>query len=260
MQNLNAEQMKLLETRPFVEAGLVEHERIRSAMEAVALDLKGKEMEEAKLASSATAVATPTLSPDSINALKGDANDGISTPSTDVDAPSIDPSEESTMESVGVATDPIQTEHASAQTELSGPPPPRGLDPAKASIAIAKAAMYAAKEKEEAEARGLATGRAEMKTGLRKILGLLHATTWCNAKGKSLPTAIDFFSKVGSSFFAAKQGKVILYCVLTLLVGLANIIFAWFMGHRFFWDRPCRQTSRTSTIALSRAWNGPSCT
>lgn len=182
-------------------------------MEAVALDLKGQEMEEAKVESSTSVVATPTLSPDSIKALKGDANDGISTPSTDVDAPS----EDSTMESVGVATDPIPIEHASAQTELSGPPPPRGLDPAKASIAMAKAAMYAAKEKEEAEARGLATGRAEIKTGLRKILGLLHATTWCNAKGKSLPTAIDFFSKVGRSFFAAIWGRVILYCVLTLL-------------------------------------------
>lgn len=211
MQHLNVDQLKLLERGPFVEAGLVEHARTQSAIEAVAFDLEGKDLEEAKLGSSPSAAATTTLSFDSIQAFKGDANNDISTPSTDVDAPSIDPSEQSTTASVGVATDPIPSEHAFAQTDLSGPPPPRGLDPAKASIAMAKAAMYVAKEKDEAAARGLAAGRAEVKTGLTKILGLLHATAWCNAKGKSLPTAIDFFSKVG----VGKQGEVILYCVST---------------------------------------------
>lgn len=102
---------------------------------------------------------------------------------------------------VGVSTETPLTEELGAQTELSGPPPPAGLDPEEVSAAVLAAATLALEEKEkaaeEAEARGVAAGRAEAATGLSKILRLLHVASRFEAKGERLPTAVDFFSKVG---------------------------------------------------------------
>ena len=102
---------------------------------------------------------------------------------------------------VGISTETPFTEELGAQTELSGPPPPAGLDPEEVSAAVSAAAALALEEKEkaaeEAEARGVAAGRAEAAAGLSKILRLLHVASRFEAKGERLPTAVDFFSKVG---------------------------------------------------------------
>lgn len=104
-------------------------------------------------------------------------------------------------ESVGVATDTPESSEAGAQTDVSGPPPPRGLDPQDVAAAMAVAGRTAEEEKqravEEAEARGLEAGRAEaVGTGVSKLLRLLHVASRFEAKGERLPSAVDFFSKV----------------------------------------------------------------
>lgn len=104
-------------------------------------------------------------------------------------------------ESVGVATDPPESSEAEAQTDVSGPPPPRGLDPQDVAAAMAVAGQTAEEEKqravEEAEARGLKAGRAEaIGSGVSKLLQLLHVASRFEAKGERLPSAVDFFSKV----------------------------------------------------------------
>lgn len=104
-------------------------------------------------------------------------------------------------ESIGVATEPpAPTEEAEVQTDVSGPPPPPGLDPRTVSEAVAMAATLASQEKDraarEAEERGVEKGRAEAAAGLFKVLRLLHVASRFEAKGQRLPSAVDFFSKV----------------------------------------------------------------
>lgn len=221
--------MKLLETKPLLEVALAEHERVKVAMEGVARELEREAAERAKLApataglsiASGSELGVPSAPAASLSIPAADAastaapgekaGGGADSPPREHDPP-VDEVPEvlpaaaavevaaAETESVGVSTDPVATEEAAAQTDSSGPPPPPGLDPRTVSEAVAMAATLASQEKEkaarEAEERGIATGRAEATAGLSKVLRLLHVASRFEAKGKRLPTAVDFFSKV----------------------------------------------------------------
>lgn len=233
-QHLNEEQLKLLETKPLLEVALAEHERVRIAMEGVAKEVEREAAEQAKLApppppppptmpglSIPPADASETEQPPPAKAsLSIPADDpGVSTTveekenaqqgsddslpheqqlDAEVEVAAVEVSVSS--ESVGVSTDPVTTEEAEAQTDVSGPPPPPGLDPRTVSEAVAVAATLASQEKDsavqEAEERGVVKGRAAAAAGLSKVLRLLHVASRFEAKGERLPTAVDFFSKV----------------------------------------------------------------
>ncbi|CAN0009498.1 unnamed protein product, partial [Ectocarpus sp. 8 AP-2014] len=205
-KHLNEEQLKLLETKPLLEFALSEHERVKAAMEAVAKDEEEREAaEKAKLLLAPPPPPPPTgLSiaaapepehPPAALSIPAPAPEGggpqDQQPAAEVAA---------ATESVGVSTDPLATEEAEVQTDVSGPPPRPGLDPREVSEAVAVAATLAAQEKEnaaqEAEERGIAKGRKEAASGLSKVLRLLHVASRFEAKGERLPTAVDFFSKV----------------------------------------------------------------
>ena len=227
-QRLNDEQLKLLETKPLLEVALAEHERVRVAMEIVAKELEQREAaERAKLAP-----RTPPLSisaapePGEQSAAAAASADSLSIPApADSDREGggealPQESEEGQQqqqaavaektaveevpvetESIGVSTEPpAATEEAEVQTDVSGPPPPPGLDPRTVSEAVAMAATLASQEKDkaarEAEKRGVEKGRAEVAAGLSKVLRLLHVASRFEAKGQRLPSAVDFFSKV----------------------------------------------------------------
>lgn len=212
-QHLNEEQLKLLETKPLLEFALAEHERVRTAMETVAIDLKRQAAEQAEAdvappappSHAPPALSIPAPEPEqpavlSIPTAAPDANALAAADTRDLRAKDAAVVAAAT-ETVGVSTEPVNTEDVGAQTEVSGPPPPAGLDPAVVSAAVATAAALALEEKEkasaEAEARGVAAGRAEAAAGVSKILRLLHVASRFQAKGERLPTAVDFFSKVG---------------------------------------------------------------
>ncbi|CAN0407253.1 unnamed protein product, partial [Hapterophycus canaliculatus] len=229
VQRLNDEQLKLLESKPLLEVALAEHERVKIAMESVAKDLQREAAERAKLAppppsppspAAALSIAAapepkqpPTPASLSIPASgpgdpktpeSGTHQDAGSRQSADVDAAvasakPVVPVVVAT-DSKGVSTDPVLMEEAEAQTNLTGPPPPPGLDPREVSAAVAMAATLAAEEKEkaaqEAEKRGIEKGRKDAAAGLSKVLRLLHVASRFEAKGERLPTAVVFFSKV----------------------------------------------------------------
>lgn len=204
-QHLNEEQVKLLETKPLLEFALSEHERVKAAMEAVA-----KEVEEREAAEKAKLLLAPPPPPPT--GLSIAAAPEPEQPPTTLSIPAPTPEDGGPQdqqpaaqvavatESVGVSTDPLGTEEAEVQTDVSGPPPRPGLDPREVSEAVAVAATLASQEKEkaaqEAEERGIAKGRKEAATGLSKVLRLLHVASRFEAKGERLPTAVDFFSKV----------------------------------------------------------------
>ena len=183
-QPINGEQLKLLESKSAVEVALAEHDRVRSAIEEVDRELRAKAIAETRNTSPASAVS-PTSSDSQTDAMFTLASsDEADNESRSVDAPkelpeqanaepanvtaqegpakqpNIDstgvvaekgtPSKPPRMESVGVATDPCPTEHSSVQTDLSGPPPPPGLDPSKVANELATAALIAAQDKEKA--------------------------------------------------------------------------------------------------------------
>lgn len=230
-QRLNEEQLKLLETKPLLEFALAEHERVRVAMEGVAKEKEREAAEQAKLVPPPPP-PTPTTG---LSIPPADASEPEEPSHTEVSLsiPTDDPSGSAaketenaqrgsddslphgqpgaevetaasevlvTSESIGVSTDPVATEEAEVQTDLSGPPPPPGLDPRTVSEAVAVAATLASQEKDkaaqEAEERGVVKGRAEAAAGLSKVLRLLHVASRFEAKGERLPTAVDFFSKV----------------------------------------------------------------
>lgn len=225
VQRLNDEQLKLLETKPLLEVALAEHERVKVAMEGVAKDLEREAAERAKLAPTSppprpvtalsinpapephqppapASLSIPAGDPSDANTPESDAHqDAGSQPAAEGDA-SATPAEVVVTDSKGVSTDPVDTEEAGAQTDVTGPPPPPGLDPRIVSEAVAVAATLAAEEKDkaarEAEERGIEKGREDAAKGLSKVLRLLHVATRFEAKGERLPTAVDFFSKVGS--------------------------------------------------------------
>lgn len=213
-QRLNDEQLKLLETKPLLEVALAEHERVRAAMETVAKDLKREAAELAKLAPPPPplSLSIPAADPPGKTTARGHENgdalprgqeqqqqqeeaDGAEKTTVE-EAPAVE------TESIGVSTDPpAATEEAEAQTDVSGPPPPPGLDPRAVSEAVGRAATLASEEKDkaarEAEERGVEKGRAEAAAaGLSKVLRLLHVASRFEAKGQRLPSAVDFFSKV----------------------------------------------------------------
>ncbi|CAN0268411.1 unnamed protein product, partial [Ectocarpus sp. 13 AM-2016] len=206
-KHLNEEQLKLLETKPLLEFALSEHERVKAAMEAVAKDVEEREAaEKAKLL-----LAPPPPPPPPTGLSIAAAPEPEQPPAAlSIPAPTPQgggpqdqqPAAEVEVEtaSVGVSTDPLDTEEAEVQTDVSGPPPRPGLDPREVSEAVAVAATLAAQEKEkaaqEAEERGISKGRKEAATGLSKVLCLLHVASRFEAKGERLPTAVDFFSKV----------------------------------------------------------------
>lgn len=197
-----------METKPLLEFALAEHDKVRLAMESVAKDLQHETEKQARLSTPSPALSILAVEPSptglSIPA-PGDSPDASSVPETTVVAPHssvVVPTESVAVltESVAVATEPLHTQEVGAQTEVSGPPPAAGVDPGEVSKAVAVAAEIGLREKEkavsDAEARGLAAGRAEVAGGLSKILKLLHVASRFEAKGERLPTAVDFFSKV----------------------------------------------------------------
>ncbi|CAM9672447.1 unnamed protein product [Pylaiella littoralis] len=233
-KHLNEEQLKLLETKPLLEFALAEHERVRVAMEAVAKEKERQAAEQAKLAPPPPPPRLPPATGLSIPIPNASEPQQPPPPETSLSAPADDPDvsaveerdntqrgsddllpqEEQpdakaetaagevlvSSESVGVSTDSVTTEEAEVQTDVSGPPPPPGLDPRTVSEAVAVAAALASQEKDravqEAEERGAVKGRTEAASGLSKVLRLLHVASRFEAKGERLPTAVDFFSKV----------------------------------------------------------------
>lgn len=224
-QRLNDEQLKLLETKPLLEFALAEHERVKAAIEAVAKELEREAAEQAKLAPPAPAAGL-SITADSEPEQPATAAASLSIPAADPGQgngqeqrdggdtltreeqqqqhasgkTAIEDEVSVETESIGVSTDPLATEESAVQTDVSGPPPPPGLDPRTVSEAVAMAATLALQEKDkaaqEAEARGIEMGRAEAAAGLSKVLRLLHVASRFEAKGQRLPTAVDFFSKV----------------------------------------------------------------
>lgn len=219
-----------------LEVALAEHERVRVVIEAVSKEQAEREAELVKLPppSPSRSVLTPALSipadephpepranPFSIPAIDPEANasnDNVRDCPGQEDAQTEQfttsrPAAQSSIstESIGVATDLPQVHDAEAQTDVSGPPPPPGLDPREVSEAVAAAAATAAEEQrkvaEEAESRGLAAGRAEaIGEGVAKLLRLLHVASRFEAKGERLPSAVDFFSKVCCTLLTCVSG------------------------------------------------------
>lgn len=222
MQHLNDEQIRLVETKPLLEFALSEHERVRRGIEIVAHDEAERARTEAELNPVATSVSAPECSNGSepievdcalsIAPTTGSADpdekridegDGCLQTSADQDlpeAPSRRDFQAVSTKAICVGPDLPPTVESEMQTDVSGPPPPQGLDPGEVSRAIEAAAATALKEKKdaeaEAEARGLATGRAQGAAGVSKLLRLLHVAARFEAQEERLPTAVDFFSKV----------------------------------------------------------------
>lgn len=193
----------MLESKPLLEIALAEHDKVRLAMESIAKDLQHEAEKQTRLSLPspplAILAAEPSASGLSIPAA-GDSPDA-STTSAPETTDTLDSSGSTVAtESVDVAIDPLRTQEVGAQTEVSGPPPPTGLDPGEVSKAVAVAAKISLDEKEkavsEAEARGMAAGRADAVGWVSKMLKLLHVASRFEAKGERLPTAVDFFSKV----------------------------------------------------------------
>lgn len=192
-----------MESKPLLEIALAEHDKVRLAMESIAKDLQHEAEEQSRLSlpSPPLAILASEPSASGLSIPAGGDNPDASTTSAPETTVALDSSGTTIVtESVDVATDPLRTQEVGAQTEVSGPPPPTGLDPGEVSKAVAVAAKVSLEEKEkavsEAEARGMVAGRADAVGWVSKMLKLLHVASRFEAKGERLPTAVDFFSKV----------------------------------------------------------------
>ncbi|CAM9835313.1 unnamed protein product, partial [Choristocarpus tenellus] len=173
-KTLNEEQKVLLAGRSNLECALKEHERVRGLLEEVAKEEVACKKDEAP--------DPPVVPEESL----GLAILNRSNPDLTVEGGS---APEILSVCVGTETEMLQGTEVAAQTDISGPMPPAGMDPGEVAEATAVAVSTA-------KAAAVVEGREKMRSGVRKLLRLLHVTSRFEARGEQLPSEVDFFSKV----------------------------------------------------------------